>query len=154
MKEENSQPSKHLERKLDKVIKLIRYMGLGIIILLGFSIILNQQTRVQELENRISENTKELKDLKSGFDKNLNELVQQINNSFAQTEPPSRSVISPRSFSSDFPRNGFVHSVEKGESLRSIAEKHNSQYKWIIDANQITDPTRIFVGRELFIPQE
>jgi hypothetical protein len=26
MKEENSQPSKHLERKLDKVINLIRYM--------------------------------------------------------------------------------------------------------------------------------
>jgi LysM repeat protein len=154
MKEENSQPSKHLELKLDKVIKLIRYMGLGIIILLGLSIILNQQTRVQELENKISENTKELKDLKSGFDKNLNELAQQINNSFAQTEPPSISISSPPSFSSDFPRNGFVHSVEKGESLRSIAEKHNSQYKWIIDANQITDPTRIFVGRELFIPQE
>ena len=129
-------------------------MGLGIIVLLGLSIILNQQTRVQELENRISENTKELKDLKSGFDKNFNELAQQINNSFAQTEPPSISVSSPPSFSSDFPRNGFVHSVEKGESVRSIAEKYNSQYKWIIDANQIIDTTRVFVGRELFIPQE
>ena len=152
--EELHQLNDNVERKLDKVINLIRYMSLGIIILLGLSIIWNQQSRVQELENRISENTKELKDLKSGFDKNLNELVQQINNSFAQTEPPSISVSSPPSFSSDFPRNGFVHSVEKGESLRSIAEKYSSQYKWIIDANQITDPTRIFVGRELFIPQE
>ena len=154
MKEENSQPSKHLERKLDKVIKLIRYMGLGIIILFGLSIILNQQTRVQELEIRISENTKELKDLKSGFDKNFNELAQQINNSFAQTEPPSISIISPPSFSTNFPRNGFVHSVEKGESVRSIAEKYSSQYKWIIDANRMTDPSKVFVGRELFIPQE
>ncbi|MDA8989779.1 LysM peptidoglycan-binding domain-containing protein [Opitutales bacterium] len=154
MKEENGQSSEYLERKLDKVINLIRYMGLGIIILLGLTIILNQQTRVQELEIRISENTKELKDLKSGFDKNFNELAQQINNSFAQTEPPSRSVISPPSFSTNFPRNGFVHSVEKGESVRSIAEKYSSQYKWIIDANQMIDPSKVFVGRELFIPQE
>ena len=152
MKEENSQPSESVERKLDKVINLTRYIGLSIIILLGLSIIFNQQTRIQELEKRISENTKELKDLKSGFDKNFNELAQQINNSFAQTEPPSISVSSPPSFSSDFPRNGFVHSVENGESLRSIAEKHNSQFKWIIDANRITDPTRLMVGRDLFVP--
>jgi len=154
MKEENGQSSEYLERKLDKVINLIRYMSLGIIILLGLTIILNQQTRVQELEIRISENTKELKDLKSGFDKNFNELAQQINNSFAQTEPPSISIISPPSFSTNFPRNGFVHSVEKGESVRSIAEKYSSQYKWIIDANRMTDPSKVFVGRELFIPQE
>ena len=154
MKEENGQSSEYLERKLDKVINLFRYMALGIIILLGLTIILNQQTRVQELEIRISENTKELKDLKSGFDKNFNELAQQINNSFAQTEPPSISVISPPSFSTNFPRNGFVHSVEKGESVRSIAEKYSSQYKWIIDANRMTDPSKVFVGRELFIPQE
>jgi len=154
MKEENGQSSEYLERKLDKVINLFRYMALGIIILLGLTIILNQQTRVQELEIRISENTKELKDLKSGFDKNFNELAQQINNSFAQTEPPSISIISPPSFSTNFPRNGFVHSVEKGESVRSIAEKYSSQYKWIIDANRMTDPSKVFVGRELFIPQE
>jgi len=154
MKEENGQSSEYLERKLDKVINLFRYMVLGIIILLGLTIILNQQTRVQELEIRISENTKELKDLKSGFDKNFNELAQQINNSFAQTEPPSISIISPPSFSTNFPRNGFVHSVEKGESVRSIAEKYSSQYKWIIDANRMTDPSKVFVGRELFIPQE
>ena len=154
MKQDKNQPSEYIKPKLTKVINLIRYMGLGIIILLGLSIILNQQTRVRELENRISENTKELNDLKSGFGKNFNDLAQQINNSFTHTEHPSRGVITPPSFSSNFPRYGFVHSVEKGESLRSIAEKHSSQYKWIIDANQITDPTRIFVGRELFIPQK
>lgn len=152
MKEENSQPSENVERKLDKVINLTRYMGLSIIILLGLSIIFNQQTRVQELENRISENTKELQDLKSGFDKNFNMLAQKINKSFAQTEPSSRRVISPLSFSSDFPKKGFIHCVEKDESLRSIAEKYSSQYKWIIDANQITDPTQSFIGRDLFVP--
>ena len=152
MKEENTQPSKHLERKLDKVINLIRYMCLGIIILLGLSIIFNQQTRVQELENRISENTEELKNLKSGFDKNFNELAQQINDSFAQAEPASRSLRSPPLFSSDFPKKGFIHCVEKGESLRSIAEKYSSQFIWIVDANRITDPTKLFVGRDLFVP--
>lgn len=152
MKEENSQPSENVERKLDKVINLTRYMGLSIIILLGLSIIFNQQTRIQELEKRISENTVDMQDLKSGFDKNFNELAQQIKDSFAQTEPSSRRVISPLSFSSDFPKKGFIHCVEKDESLRSIAEKYSSQYKWIIDANQITDPTQSFIGRDLFVP--
>ena len=57
MKQDKNQPSEYIRLKLTKVINLIRYMGLGIIILLGLSIILNQQTRVRELENRISENS-------------------------------------------------------------------------------------------------
>ena len=152
MKEENSQSMEDVERKLDKVINLTRYIGLSIIILLGLSIIFNQQTRIQELEKRISENTVEMQDLKSGFDKNFNELAQQIKDSFAQTEPPFRSLSSPPSFSSDFPKKGFIHCVEKGESVPSIAVKYSSQFKWIIDANRITDPTRLMVGRDLFVP--
>jgi LysM repeat protein len=152
MKEEKGHSIENVERKLDKVINLTRYMGFSIIILLALSIIFNQQTRIQELEKRISENTVEIQDLKSGFDKNFNELAQQIKDSFAQTEPPSRSLTSHPSFSYDFPKKGFIHCVEKGESLRSIAEKYSSQYKWIIDANQITDPKRSFTGRDLFVP--
>ena len=152
MNEENSQSIENVERKLDKVINLTRYMGLSIIILLSLSIIFNQQTRIQEMENRISENTEELQDLKSGFDKNFHELAQQINDSFAQAEPASRSLRSPPLFSSDFPKKGFIHCVEKGESLRSIAEKYSSQFIWIVDANRITDPTKLFVGRDLFVP--
>jgi LysM repeat protein len=47
-----------------------------------------------------------------------------------------------------------VHKVEKGETVSSIAKKYESKVKWIIDANQIADPTKVFVGKELFVPQK
>ena len=54
-------------------------------------------------------------------------------------------------FSTDYPQKGFVHKVEKGETVSSIAKKYESKIKWIIDANQIVDPTKVYVGKELFL---
>jgi LysM repeat protein len=64
---------------------------------------------------------------------------------------PSTSYPEP-TFSNDYPKNGFVHKVEKGETVSSIAQKYKSKVSWIIDANQITDPNKVFVGKELFVP--
>ena len=43
--------------------------------------------------------------------------------------------------------------VEKGETVSSIAKKYTSSVTWIINANQIVDPKKVNVGKELFIPQ-
>ena len=60
------------------------------------------------------------------------------------------ALASPaKDLSSDYPQKGFVHKVEKGETVSSIAKKYESKVKWIIDANQIADPTKVFVGKEL-----
>ena len=59
-----------------------------------------------------------------------------------------------QTFSTDYPQKGFVHKVEKGETVSSIAKKYESKIKWIIDANQIVDPTKVYVGKELFVPQK
>ena len=45
--------------------------------------------------------------------------------------------MSAKSFSTDYPQKGFVHKVEKGETVSSIAKKYKSKVSWIINANQI-----------------
>ena len=65
---------------------------------------------------------------------------------------PHGGRASDLSFSDDFPQKGFVHKVKKGETVSSIAQKYNSKVKWIIDANLIVDPTRVFEGKDLFVP--
>jgi LysM repeat protein len=43
--------------------------------------------------------------------------------------------------------------VQAGDTLGEIARKHNAKLQDIINANKISDPTRIRVGQTLFIPQ-
>jgi len=40
------------------------------------------------------------------------------------------------------------------ETVSSIAKKYKSSVNWIINANQIGDPKKVNVGKELFIPQK
>ena len=78
-----------------------------------------------------------------------------MNRGFEQvTSARATAPVKEPSFSNDYPKNGFVHKVEKGETVSSIAKKYNSKVSWIINANEIGDPTKVFVGRELFVPQK
>ncbi len=56
-------------------------------------------------------------------------------------------------FTEDFPKQGVNYTVQSGDTLSAIAQKHNARTQDIINANKITDPTRIRVGQTLFIPQ-
>jgi LysM repeat protein len=56
-------------------------------------------------------------------------------------------------FSDNFPKQGINYTVQSGDTLAVIARKHNAKIQDIINANKITDPTRIQVGQTLFIPQ-
>ena len=44
--------------------------------------------------------------------------------------------------------------LKKGETVSSIAKKYSSQVKWIINANQIADPKKFLLEKELFVPQK
>ena len=57
------------------------------------------------------------------------------------------------SFSEDFSKEGVNYTVQSGDSLAVIARKNNARMQDIINANKISDPTRIRVGQTLFIPQ-
>lgn len=56
-------------------------------------------------------------------------------------------------FKEDFPKQGVNYTVQSGDTLSLIAQKNNARVQDIINANKISDPTRIRVGQTLFIPQ-
>jgi len=56
-------------------------------------------------------------------------------------------------FSEDFPKDGINYTVQNGDTLAVIARKNNAKLQDVINANKISDPTRIRVGQTLFIPQ-
>ena len=114
-----------------------------------------QDARLQALESRATRSEKEQVALQQNLDKKIKELIAEMNKVISQVNKPSGGNFSPvPSFSDDYPQKGFVHKVESGETVSSIAQKHKSRIKWIIDANQIADPTKVFVGKELFVPQK
>jgi len=55
-------------------------------------------------------------------------------------------------FSEDFPKEGISYTVQRGDTLSSIAQKHGVSMRDIQNANKIADPTKIQVGQTLFIP--
>ena len=47
---------------------------------------------------------------------------------------------------------GILHAVEKGETLEDIALRYDVAMERIVDANQISNPSHIIAGTEIFIP--
>ena len=48
----------------------------------------------------------------------------------------------------------IIHIVKRGDTVKSIAKKYGSRVKWIVDANQMTDPEKIKVGEKISVPQK
>ncbi len=46
-----------------------------------------------------------------------------------------------------------VHKVQPGDTIWLLARKYHSDSQKIMDANSITDPTKLQVGQELRIPR-
>ena len=101
-----------------------------------------------EARNRqiISEVSKQLGQLANQTDKALRALAKSID---LQPE-----IVELSSFSDNYPRDGIVYTVQSGDTLSEIAQQFNSTVHDIQNANQIADPTKLKVGRSLFIPQE
>ena len=101
-----------------------------------------------EARNRqvISEVSKQLERLANQTDEALRALAKSID---VQPE-----IVKLSTFSDNYPRDGIVYKVLSGDTLSEIAQKFNSTVRDIQDANHIDDPTKLKVGRTLFIPQE
>jgi LysM repeat protein len=119
-------------------------------------LVLELQNRMQVLELALKQSERARESMQDGVNQKFQQMIEQMNLGFEQvtSQNKQKSAPQPPSFSSDYPKNGFVHKVEKGETVSSIAQKYQSKVSWIIDANQIADPTKVFVGRELFVPQK
>jgi LysM repeat protein len=55
-------------------------------------------------------------------------------------------------FAEDYAKEGISYTVQKGDSLAGIAKKTGARQQDIINANKLSDPSRITVGQTLFIP--
>ena len=55
-------------------------------------------------------------------------------------------------FSENYSKEGVSYTVQKGDTLAVIAKKTGAKSQDIINANKISDPSRILVGQTLFIP--
>ena len=56
------------------------------------------------------------------------------------------------SFSDNFPKEGVPYTVQPGDTLSKIAQKTGAKLADIVNANKISDPTKVQVGQVLFIP--
>ncbi len=65
----------------------------------------------------------------------------------------TRPAVTTPTFTEDYPKVGVSYTVQKGDTLSSIAHKTGAKMQDIINANKIADPTRLQVGQTLFIPQ-
>ena len=111
--------------------------------------------RLRTIEKRVSANEQALGAMKSNVDSKMSDLITQMNKGFEKVSSSSANSAAPQpTFSTDYPQKGFVHKVEKGETVSSIAKKYQSKISWIINANQIADATKVNVGKELFVPQK
>ena len=66
---------------------------------------------------------------------------------------PEPTIVSSSEGAAAAPGAGPVgYVVEAGDTLSGIADRYDSSVEAIMEANELTDPTLIFVGQELIIP--
>lgn len=63
-----------------------------------------------------------------------------------------RAAVTPPTFTDNFPKEGGSYTVQRGDTISSIAARTGASVRDIINANRIADPTRLQVGQTLFIP--
>ena len=77
---------------------------------------------------------------------------QTLGNLPAPPEKPDPDVLT--SFHDNFPKTGSSYVVRSGDTISGIASKFGSTRDWIQNANQISHPKYLQVGRTLFIPHQ
>lgn len=83
----------------------------------------------------------------------LEKLAKQTNaalDSLAKAQATRPAVQT--SFSENYPKEGVSYTVQKGDTIAEIAKKTGAKQQDIINANRLSDPSRIVVGQTLFIP--
>lgn len=84
----------------------------------------------------------------------ISQLAKETNaaiTSIAQGVSASQKIATP-AFDENFEKSGVTYTLQRGDTLSSIASRFGSSVKDIQNANKIVDPTKIQVGQTLFIP--
>lgn len=106
---------------------------------------------VAELNTMISSGDR---DTQAKAAKAIEELAKQTNSAVDSLAKGmvARAAITTPEFDTDFPKTGISYTIQRGDTLSSIASRFKSTVKDIQNANRIVDPTKIQVGQTLFIP--
>lgn len=83
----------------------------------------------------------------------LEKLGKQTNaalDSLAKSQATRPAVMT--NFADDYSKEGVSYTVQKGDTLAVIAKKTGARQQDIINANKLSDPSRINLGQTLFIP--
>ncbi|MBL9204973.1 MAG: LysM peptidoglycan-binding domain-containing protein [Opitutaceae bacterium] len=114
---------------------------------------------IAQVNEAIAELNRVLKaTLASSRAETLEVVARQIERLAQQTDVALQAVVKnqnqrqPASFPEDFPKEGMSYTVQKGETLATIAKKTGAKIQDIINANKLVDPSKIQVGQVLFIP--
>lgn len=70
----------------------------------------------------------------------------------APTQSGTLSAPAPAKTLSVVPDNAYIHVIESGESLYTIARRYNVTAQAIVQANGMGSPDKIFVGQKVIIP--
>lgn len=103
---------------------------------------LNQSVRSGDASTR-EQTSKAIQELAKQTNLAMNDLAKGL---------ATRAVVSAPTFDDNFPKEGLSYTIQKGDTLSSIAARFKTSVKYIQNANQITDPTKIQVGQTIFIP--
>ncbi len=84
--------------------------------------------------------------------KKLGEATNAALDSLTKGQAQRVATAAAPTFTSNFPSEGTSYTVQKGDTLSIIARKTGGKLSDIINANKITDPSKVRVGDTLFIP--
>jgi len=126
---------------------------------------LNKLVTIGQLNNAIAEAVGQLEkrddrmkdEIVLQVGRQIQEFADKVNKAIGKL--PAGGAAVKRNIKTNFEKNypqevGIVYTVKSGDTLNKIAEKFDSRWDWIQNANEIADPSRLQVGRELWIPVE
>lgn len=82
----------------------------------------------------------------------MEKLANQTNAALDSLAKAQATRPAVQAFTENYPKEGVSYTVQKGDTLAVIAKKTGAKQQDIINANKLTDPSRIVVGQTLFIP--
>ena len=82
----------------------------------------------------------------------MENLARQTNAALDASARGRATTPAQPTFSDNFPKEGITYTIVAGDTIARIAQKTGGRVQDIINANRITDPTRIQVGQVLFVP--
>ena len=77
-------------------------------------LVLEIQNRMQVLELALKQSERARESMQDGVNQKFRQIIEQMNLGFEQvtSQNKQKNVPNPPSFSTDYPKNGFVHKVE------------------------------------------